>query len=904
MESVPRFLELYRQRLVAAYTGWDLGPVQAALRGGQGWSVGLDLIIQPLRLAEGYDPGVTERGDCLDPDTLLRREKPLMLRGGAGSGKTTWMRWMFRRLLAREDALPVMLELRTLARAWRRGGEGGFGRCLDEALEDWMVGHLGEDCRGALGAFLRQPGAVRPVLLVDGWDELGPLGADLRGRLLGFIRAMSPRLLVVVSSRPYGVQPPSHSDGFEVLDIQPLGQEEIERFAQTFYAALYPSHPERALQDAVRFSEALRLCPDVAALARQMLLLTMMLLIHRFRPLPDKRHQLYALCLETLLEGLPQMRVDAGVPLPEDLWYPEAASTRMEVVTTLAWSLQDHVAQGASRRLLVVSWEAMVQRLPDEWGGRQRRGFLRWLTGPAGLLQDRSDGSLSMSHLSFQEFLVARHLLLTVEGMEGRLGLCQRYGESLSWWETLRLWAAQLEAGDPTLLQPVLDELIMASGEGFWLAGSFLADGLGEETSFRRWSMRLETSLSRPWTHTMAACAHAWSSSRQASRRLVLREVLETLQSRAHWLTWLRGREWASDARLAWERTQGGCEEVTEAFLDALRGDFTRPEEVAMGRLFSSAHALWPVQPWPLALLQLWPTRRRAVSSSLQALISLGASETLFLAIAEALLAPLAPAQQVLGRMLRMRLGQEARESSSGLPMPLHRAVVEHRVETIAEAMVRCASQEEALPLALGVMHSLPIDLKLHCDVNLARYLTRYFVRDLARASGQELHHAQMLARSWCARTGCYEEEELLTTFFSLEVYALGRADAATVLAHVETPLHVPEVRLLQGACQASSSVRAVGEGVVDALWYALADYLGGEPARQVEARTLLLGRVGHMESSGEVLSWGLRYLVRGDLYLGQGQHQTLDHLCERLVLPPLPLLDVRASPENLRQVG
>jgi len=62
-----------------------------------------------------------EPGAVIEPAALLARKQPLIVRGPAGAGKTTWLRWTFRRLLDADehpDAVPLFIELRVLARIW------------------------------------------------------------------------------------------------------------------------------------------------------------------------------------------------------------------------------------------------------------------------------------------------------------------------------------------------------------------------------------------------------------------------------------------------------------------------------------------------------------------------------------------------------------------------------------------------------------------------------------------------------------------------------------------------------------------------------------------------------------------------------------------------------------------
>src|SRR5205085_12205637 len=135
--------------------------------------------------------------------------------------------------------------------------------------------------------------------------------------------------------------------------------------------------------------------------------------------------------------------------------------------------MQEEGYKKYARAPIVQSWEEMTTHLPVGWGAR-RKGFLAWLAGPAGLLVDRTDGTLSFTHLSFQEFLVAWHLQATVEGDERRRLVCNERMRRDNWWETLRLWGALVEGRNPTHLKPVMLSLLGDEDRGMWLVGAML----------------------------------------------------------------------------------------------------------------------------------------------------------------------------------------------------------------------------------------------------------------------------------------------------------------------------------------------------------------------------------------------------------------------------------------------
>jgi hypothetical protein len=127
----------------------------------------------------------------------------------------------------------------------------------------------------------------------------------VRVRLKGLM-AEIPRLLVIVTSRPYGKGRPSHADGFDSLEVQLLSDGEMKDLSRRFFRLCFPREEVRAAREAEAFGKAFEASAEARSLARTPLFLTMMLMIGRAKPLPDKRHLLFEACIENLLQALPE----------------------------------------------------------------------------------------------------------------------------------------------------------------------------------------------------------------------------------------------------------------------------------------------------------------------------------------------------------------------------------------------------------------------------------------------------------------------------------------------------------------------------------------------------------------------------------------------------------------------
>jgi hypothetical protein len=884
------FIQEYRTRLKKRFERWDLRGVGAVQAGGAGNPIEatLDDMYLPLRLAEGFEPEKFDAGSTMQPATLVTWDKPLVVRGSAGSGKTTWMRWTFRRLIEMPGAIPFMIELRRLAYVWTKTEARGAERTLDAYLRDVVAESGASGWEDALPEVFKSAAGPRPVLLVDGWDELGELGDDLRDKLIGFLEA-HPRVLAVVSSRPYGSSRPSGSDGFEVLDLQPLSNEEISNFTHHFHHRIYGEDIVSAREAARRFREALKGSPAALSLARTPLLLTMMLLISRDRPLPDKRHLLYEECIRNLLSARPEQRELEGARLQHDQWRPQDSSERWRALAAMAFQMQ-RAGYQKHRVQIVAASSHLENLLPENWKREEKRGFLSWLVGAAGVMIDRADGTLSFAHLSFQEYLAAHHLAVSREGDEVRIQSSRELMDDLQWWETLRLWAAIVGDRNPAHLTPVLRQLIRGKPSGFWLTSTFLADGLGQEV-FEEWCQILSRRFHLNEVKWADISAVAWDASQQKERRQQIASLWPALARQQTWLATLVAKDWLFKGRIT-ERLE------SEDSFDRFVYHADRGQGIGRARVLVGFNPVWPLNPWELVLLRLFPARRTVLSARLQALISLGGSLSEIMIVARRLLSDLNDEQA-------RRMAQRAA-----------RVFVRHWTKTYERHIARFFARDFGRDLAWYLARNWTREWRqngmAYWAADWARNWTRYWARDWARdwARGRTLSwmrgwEQQLapyvgldLASHWVRELGLEGSSEI-SDWVVVENASVGRAWTRAMVARFPKA-DAPHYRLMQIACSVSLRPEEGSSSLLsalsayprkgDPLWPALARHLAR--CSTDKDRTLLIDLARHPEKREEPLSSGLKYYVRGDLVFEDGSEMTLDALCDELGLPRLPYLE------------
>ena len=918
----------YRARKTGSFERWDLrtaGPQPTA--GNRPAEITLDEMYIPLRFDAKPDSYRPDRSTSLTADDLLQLRSPRVVIGSAGSGKTTWMRWTFRRLIRDLRAVPFFLELRAIAAGWKTPQDAA--RPIDSYLASELAAAGAPDAEAIVTALLSDSSGPQPVLLIDGWDELGAQGERLRERLVELCRAF-PRLVVVVSSRPYGNTRPSRAEAFETLYIQPLSDDDVRLLATRFHRHVHGLDESAGSRATDEFMAALAAAPGARSLASTALLLTMMLLLSREGPLPDRRHKLYTACLRNMLLHRVNQRERDGAVTDLDQWRPDDSEERLRVVAELAYRMQTEGYRFSYRAPIIRDWDSALELFKSEWTRDQRDRFLRWLVASAGVLIDRTDGSVHFAHLSFQEHLAAHYLFITREGNE-RVEAVRDHMRDKTWWETLRLWAGLTGDHWPDKLGPVFAAL-GEDPDGYWLAGMIFADGTGSPSDFEAWALQLPARLSDPFS-SGDDCAEVWGTCKQADRRTTLATTLTSARGGLRWLEGSWHEHWSSLARL--EVAPSHAVAVLAAPVDDVRA-------AARSRALFGGAASWP-DSGELAVLRLWPSTRARIGVRLQTAISLGAQA---LDVATMLSGMMAfdtrrwsgAVQSLVKDFIRgcvqnypwhhLRNGRSTRspmlEFVRDLSKDFGRNIVRDLGEDMAQSSVPYLGREHFekydqdvgvnyVPYAVWMMFwrdtsSRPecySDRRIFRDIvsekldlsfvllirRLAQDLNQHFVRDFGRDLGLT---DSMLDAMW------------LPAFAHLEVgSSFARAAPRAVLAHGEVP-DTPLLGLFRPACQASfvpddTSLKAEVRRACDSfdgdpLWPALARHVAR--ISTIEDRAVLEDLARHPEKREPPLSWGLQHYVRGDLVFDDDTVVTLDELCARMGLAQLPVLE--AMPDEL----
>ncbi|MBI3246042.1 MAG: SUMF1/EgtB/PvdO family nonheme iron enzyme [Deltaproteobacteria bacterium] len=391
------------------------------------------------RLMPGDDEAVAGESDTLTMEAALKAHRHLVILGVPGSGKTTLSQYVAlcyardrapgststlvrdRLQLEERGHVPLLLLLRDLGKYFKTyapvdDGTEGLSRLLEffhRALQD---NHLAVP-KDFFEEDLRQG---RVVVLLDGMDEVGD--RELRRRVARMIEnfaARYPLCRIIVTSRIVGYEDETRLErDFAITTIRDFTPEDVRLFLQQWHrhvAELDYGPGERALLEAehntTRLLQEIETHDRLGDLAINPLILTVIALLHREDlKLPERRVDLYGRVVELLLGRRDERRgVESGAVFEQLVFGLEE---RQEVFQAIALAMHSATSKEIALDDLKDLLKADFERRTTDRGAIKRavERFLKSVLERTGLLVDAGNEVYRFSHLSFQEYLVARQM--------------------------------------------------------------------------------------------------------------------------------------------------------------------------------------------------------------------------------------------------------------------------------------------------------------------------------------------------------------------------------------------------------------------------------------------------------------------------------------------------------------
>ena len=427
------------------------------------------------------------------------------------------------------------------------------------------------------------------------------------------------------------------------------------------------------------------------------------------------------------------------------------------------------------------------------------------------------------------------------------------------------------------------------SSDRLCLVGMIFADGLlpsGDVQLFDAWCKRFSrVVLELPQPPHVGATLSAWAASQQTERRKKLMGQVSSDASPLNIGRWLSVSE--SVAEL------GDLGPSSNVFASILRGSAKNPTDqgwvFGVQRILSVVSGCWP-DVGDVSLLQLWPSFRRIAGVRCQIAVACGASRADLVQLAAHYLHPPPFVGQnlaVLPTLLQVadRNGLKAR---SGL-----RCVgpgIACMLERVGFSIVTLTFGDRAAQFALNGRFNSARIYQLDGIVR-ARQLT---LRDLsgfaplARAS-ESASAAEVNLAQWekDARLLLACSASMYGSRFDVRFKARGGRGASRLLQAAARLSVDPENA---AAVKRFVALDRRTSGGLDGLWTSLARYIARRPmAHDVD---VLVGAATEPERFAVPLRFGLQYLVRGDIAMGDGTVLTLDEIAAEAGLPSVPLVE------------
>lgn len=367
-------------------------------------------------------------------DEIIEKTNLLLVRGSAGSGKTTLMKW-----------ISVM----------------AAGHSFENPLQDWNHGipffiRLREFSESTLPKIADFPSLAAPaisgemppnwiidkfrngeaIVLVDGIDELSE---SKRPRVKAWIKDISetyPGNKWIVTSRPYAAASDWLEDlGFIGAELQSMGRSDIQQFIRHWHNAIKESENSTIKKNELdtlenKLNRTIRENANIRKLATNPLLCAMICALHRDRStqLPSDRVELYEACINMFLRRDNEREVDLKDyveisdrqkrSLLADFAYWLIKNSWSEVTVNKADNRFDQKLIGLSN-------------VPTTLDGSLLR---RYFVERSGILRQPTSMTIDFPHRTFEEYLAAKAIV-----EEGDFGLLTEKILDDQWREVIQL---------------------------------------------------------------------------------------------------------------------------------------------------------------------------------------------------------------------------------------------------------------------------------------------------------------------------------------------------------------------------------------------------------------------------------------------------------------------------------
>lgn len=454
--------------------------------------VNIKSVFIPMQFGDiqvAQDSNDTERVGL--PSLLTKSARTIIL-GDPGSGKTTILAYLANafatgllqdspqtHLGISKNLLPIFFPLRYYGNYIQKEdvpspSPASFLDCLNDYFENLNIG-LPSDF------FVSYFETGNCILLLDGLDEI--VDSNLRQYAtmsLEMLARRYPTVRILVTSRIVGYRQYTLGESFAIHTLVDFDEKQISKFIYNFIKSMEivassedgELDEERVKQSVASLSDVILSNRYLRELAANPLLLTIIVLVHRYRAsLPQRRIELYSEFIDVLLSAWDKAK---GLNVPS----LDQFELR-HLLAKLAISIFEEYPAGLVEESFIV---AVFRNELETTLGLSKADTLNQVNlilqiakERSGILVEKGQGLFGFAHLVFEEYLAA---IALIEDKNYIDVILQRYTEP-RWHEVIILASAHLSNMGRTRATEVIEALLKTdTPEGILLSGYCLFESI------------------------------------------------------------------------------------------------------------------------------------------------------------------------------------------------------------------------------------------------------------------------------------------------------------------------------------------------------------------------------------------------------------------------------------------
>src|SRR6266568_5178063 len=363
-----------------------------------------------------------------DPEKAIHTFPRCVIMGGPGAGKTTLLQHLAivaaqRSMVGTPSLLPIYVELESFVRS-------GLHDILDFISTTWEGAYAfpALQARLLLENYLDE-GKV--LLLLDALDE-AVVGETLEAAEQSYegvsqailtLAVSYPKASLVVTIRKASYRQHKPLMGFTALEVMNFRFEDVKHFVHNWYNAAYDLYAEEKSANLIKLLDA---NPRLQTMAANPLLLTMIMLTNEDRPvLPERRAELYQICIETVLAKW-------GARRGKRKEWEFKTEQKHQLLKVIAWHFH-------GKRQCFFTEHDLLQIITEfltaiNVPAARNNDILQEIVSELGVLKEQATGWHGFLHLTLQEYFAAEYI-----------NDHQKYEELLRhradpWWEEVPLF--------------------------------------------------------------------------------------------------------------------------------------------------------------------------------------------------------------------------------------------------------------------------------------------------------------------------------------------------------------------------------------------------------------------------------------------------------------------------------